>query len=79
MLGFTTPGATIPINSDASTGTPIQNPLDAATKARVLKTYAKLPIICEANQGQTDKQVKFLARMSQVITSLTRLTWGQQL
>src|SRR5216117_2291732 len=35
---------------------------DAATQARVSETYGKLPLSFEANQGQTDPQVKFLAR-----------------
>jgi hypothetical protein len=35
---------------------------EAATKARLLKTYGKLPLRFEANQGQTDQQVKFLSR-----------------
>src|SRR5207247_10143778 len=35
---------------------------DAATQTRVSETYRKLPLSFEANQGQTDPQVKFLAR-----------------
>src|SRR4051794_10569098 len=31
-------------------------------KARVIDAWSKFPISFEANQGQTDKQVKFLAR-----------------
>jgi hypothetical protein len=33
-------------------------------RARVAKAYGRLPLSFEANQGQTDKQVKFLARGS---------------
>src|SRR3989475_4888738 len=35
---------------------------DAASRARVSETYGKLPLYFEANHGQTDPQVKFLAR-----------------
>ncbi len=31
-------------------------------KHRILESYGKLPLYFEANQGQTDKQVKFLSR-----------------
>ena len=34
----------------------------AASKASVAVDYGKLPLIFEANQGQTDAQVKFLSR-----------------
>ncbi|MCH7776822.1 MAG: tandem-95 repeat protein [Gemmatimonadetes bacterium] len=37
-------------------------PTDAATKARVAVDYGKLPLIFEANRGQTDARVKFLSR-----------------
>lgn len=63
VLSLATDGATIPVNSHASTSnSPAQNQPDAATKARVLQAYAKLPLSFEANQGQTNKQVKFLTR-----------------
>src|SRR5438132_10642748 len=35
---------------------------DTAARARVNATYGRLPLYFEANQGQTDPQVKFLAR-----------------
>ncbi len=38
------------------------SPTDAATKARVAANYGKLPLIFEANRGQTDARVKFLSR-----------------
>src|SRR5262245_5511621 len=36
---------------------------EQATKEKIAKTIAKLPLSFEANQGQTDKRVKFLARL----------------
>jgi Beta-propeller repeat/FG-GAP-like repeat len=38
------------------------HPTDAATSARLLESYGKLPLSFEANQGQTDEDVKFLSR-----------------
>ncbi len=38
------------------------SPTGAATKARVAANYGKLPLIFEANRGQTDGRVKFLSR-----------------
>ena len=37
-------------------------PADAATQAQVSSSYGKLPLSFEINRGQTDAQVKFLAR-----------------
>ena len=34
------------------------------TIVRIIETYGKLPLSFEANQGQTDSQVKFLSRGS---------------
>jgi hypothetical protein len=48
-----------------------QNQPDEATKVRVLETYGKLPLSFEANQGQVDKQVNFLARGSGYSVFLT--------
>src|SRR5438552_2973962 len=42
-----------------------------ATKQQVLVAYGKLPLIFEANQGQTDPQVKFLSRGSGYTLFLT--------
>jgi hypothetical protein len=39
-------------------------PPDEATQVRVKEAYGKLPLTFEANQGQTDARVKFLARGS---------------
>src|SRR6266567_2897425 len=36
--------------------------VDAATEGRIRAGYGKLPLSFEANQGQVDKRVKFLAR-----------------
>jgi len=44
---------------------------DPASKARVLDTYGKLPLTFEQNQGQTNSQVKFLARGSGYTLFLT--------
>jgi hypothetical protein len=35
---------------------------DPATRAHLVESYGKLPFSFEANQGQTDPEVKFLAR-----------------
>ena len=37
---------------------------DKATRARVSESYGKLPLSFEANEGQQDRQVKFLSRGS---------------
>src|SRR2546428_3787369 len=37
-------------------------PPEEATQARVREAYGKLPLSFEANQGQTEPQVQFLAR-----------------
>ena len=62
LLSSANPGAAMPVSSAATSNSPTQNQPDAATKAKVLQTYAKLPLSFEANQGQTDKEVKFLTR-----------------
>lgn len=41
----------------------VQEP-DTTTKATIQATYGKLPLHFEANQGQTNGQVKFLSRGS---------------
>lgn len=38
------------------------NDRSATSKARIVENYGKLPINFEANEGQTDESVKFLAR-----------------
>jgi Beta-propeller repeat len=44
---------------------------DPKPQARILENYGKLPLTFEANQGQTDKQVKFLSRTSGYTLFLT--------
>ena len=43
----------------------------AATQAKVVENYGKLPLSFEANQGQTDARVKFLSRTSAYSLFLT--------
>jgi hypothetical protein len=56
------------VKGDAITARPsVTNPshltaLARASQTQLLKTYGKLPLSFEANQGQTDSQVQFLAR-----------------
>src|SRR5438132_1281800 len=45
--------------------------LPQTTKPQVLAAYGKLPLSFEANQGQTDRQVKFLSRGSGYTLFLT--------
>ena len=47
----------VPLGSSAKT-----NQVSPAAKVKLEEGYAKLPLSFEANAGQTDKQVKFLAR-----------------
>ena len=48
-----------------------QAPLDAASPARLAEAYGKLPLSFEANQGQTDRRVKFLSSGSGYTLLLT--------
>src|SRR2546427_8131159 len=56
------------INGDATAAQPRMTnrshlaALGRASETQLLKTYGKLPLGFEANQGQTDSQVQFLAR-----------------
>ena len=50
---------------------PATTSADAAVKARISDTYGRLPLTFEANRGQTDPQVKFLARGSGYTLFLT--------
>src|SRR5580700_3612490 len=45
---------------------------DRSTHARAIETYGKLPLSFEANQGQTDPRVKFMARGSGYTMFLTK-------
>jgi hypothetical protein len=79
VLGLTALGTAIPLGevgrqTAARAGgaaiLPLAKP-DAATKARLSKTYGKLPLHFEANHGQTDGQVKFLSRGRGYVLFLT--------
>ncbi len=50
-------GGAVPASAAESLARP-----DAATEARVTDIYGKLPLSFEANQGQSDRQVRFLSR-----------------
>src|SRR2546428_13392002 len=59
LLGLARPGAiSYPSMGDRA-------PLPNAVDAEVRETYGRLPLSFEANQGQTDPQVKFPSRGSQ--------------
>jgi len=47
-------------NTAAAINSPVK--ADAASQARRVETYGKLPLSFEVNQGQTDKTAKFLSR-----------------
>jgi len=46
----------------ADHATPVQVASNAQQSARVLASMGTLPLAFEANQGQTDRQVKYMAR-----------------
>ncbi len=50
------------LNAAVSVPAAADGAIPSASLARVAKDYGKLPISFEANQGQTDKSVQFLAR-----------------
>src|SRR5207245_8460751 len=50
--------------SDLAPGLASATAMAQVSPARVRATYAQLPIIFEPNQGQSDSQVRFLARGS---------------
>lgn len=54
-------GATLSVSTLPRLLPPTADP-DPVTKVKVSESYGKLPLIFEANQGQTDGQVKFLSR-----------------
>lgn len=57
------PGANTAITTGSSSLLRLNEP-EPATTARISEAYGKLPLSFEANEGQTDPQVKFLARGS---------------
>ncbi len=76
IVGLSTSATTTPLDKVSSPVAPTvtsatQNQLDEATKVRVLEAFGKLPLSFEANQGQVDKQVNFLARGSGYSVFLT--------
>ncbi len=56
------PGPTLVAQADAVNPSVEVPKVAKVTGPKVLKTYGRLPLSFEANQGQTDDQVKFLAR-----------------
>jgi len=54
------PAATV--TTGATGATSVARPLNPAAQVRLRAEYGKLPLAFEANQGQTDGQVKFLSR-----------------
>jgi len=52
----------LPAPHAVATAAPTAGKPDATTRTRISETYGKLPLSFEANQGQTDPQVKYLAR-----------------
>src|SRR5215470_15202810 len=46
--------------------------VEGTAKARLVESYGKLPLIFEANQGQTNEEVKFLTRAPGYMLLLTR-------
>jgi uncharacterized repeat protein (TIGR01451 family) len=50
----------------------MSNPVDDATKSRMISALAKVPMSFEVNRGQTDKKVQFLARGAGYTLFLTR-------
>lgn len=61
--------AKVDLNPAASASAP-----DDATKTRVMEAYGKLPMSFEANEGQTDKRVKFLHAETATHSFLLHLT-----
>ena len=68
-------------NKQALTGTIVASPqlapapggqVSATDRARVVESYGRLPLSFEANNGQTDKEVKFLSRGQGYTLFLTR-------
>jgi uncharacterized repeat protein (TIGR01451 family) len=50
----------------------MSNPVDDATKSRMIDALAKVPMSFEINRGQTDKRVQFLSRGAGYTLFLTR-------
>ncbi len=50
------------VNAQAKAPATPTSPPDPPSKIRLIESYGKLPLSFELNQGQTDKEVKFLSR-----------------
>src|SRR5947208_13376018 len=70
VVGFASKPSTRTIAKAAPNRT-MPGQLDAASQARLAEAYGKLPLSFEANQGQTDRRVKFLSRGSGYTLLLT--------
>ncbi len=64
-------GASRPSRQTPAEPGPKPGVADSVAKARLVESYGKLPLSFEANQGQTDEQVKFLTRGSGYTLLLT--------
>ena len=70
ILGLTLAGALLLVREEKKPASPISSasstPANRATgmpgQARFVESYGKLPLSFEANQGQTDSQIRFLSR-----------------
>jgi hypothetical protein len=57
------PRHSTPLSSQSQSAQPVAaSEISPAARAQVAETYGKLPLTFETNQGQSDKQVKFLSR-----------------
>lgn len=76
VVALSSSGTTAPLDIKNSSVAPTtipatKNQPDRATQAKVLEAYGQLPLSFEANQGQVDKSVNFLARGSGYSVFLT--------
>ena len=51
------------VQERAMVESPINAKVNPKVQVRVVDKYGKLPLIFEANRGQTDRRVKFLSRL----------------
>ena len=61
----------IPIAKPLGKGSAAGDKIPEASRQRLVETYGRLPLTFEANQGQTDHSVQFLARGSGYTMFLT--------
>jgi hypothetical protein len=69
LIGALQPGVFAPVSARSWTA---PGASDRLAKARILENYGSLPLRFELNQGQTDRQVRFLSRGSGYTVFLTR-------